>query len=185
MVGTILERSRPQAFRWTLRRARSREGVDLGCVKLYPDRLAWSRIVSFGTAGGVRWIFHLLLGLVTGGLWLAVYGFWLLALWLRGFEEAPLADIRRVWLNNGVLWIDRGGRTRGLPSPRIRNGLFLPEIVAVLQGPGQTACSPTVTGHSSPAQEKGDKPALPQVPPGGAAVVQEDGGGPLDLFFKG
>ena len=46
----------------------------------------------------------------------------------------PLADIRRVWLSNGVLWIDRGGRTRGLPSPRIRNGLFLPEIVAAVNG---------------------------------------------------
>lgn len=135
-VAGILARGRPSAIRWTLAQAATLEGANLGPIRVKSDRLAWSRILSFGRMGSARWIFHFFLGAFTCGAWWAIYGIWLLVMWAKGFDSVPLTEMEKLTVAEAILTIHyaREGKRkqRRLHVQQVRNGLFLPDIVATL-----------------------------------------------------
>jgi hypothetical protein len=132
-VQVVLDQSREAAMRWTLTQVRDLGRVDLGSLRLYRDRLAWSRVAAFATSlSSDREVVHVLIALVVG-LLLIPYGIWLLVEWMRGFEEVALEKIRGLQLDRGALRIKWTDGVRGLSCRAVRNALYLPEIVQTLQ----------------------------------------------------
>jgi hypothetical protein len=132
-VQVVLARSREAAVRWTLTQVRDSGRADLGSLRLYRDRLAWSRVTAFATSLSFEHeVVHVLVALVVGIL-LIPYGIWLLVEWVRGFEEVAMEKIRGLQLDRGALRIAWTDGARGLSCRAVRNALYLPEIVQALK----------------------------------------------------
>ncbi len=132
-VQVVLGHSREAARRWTLTQVRNLGTVDLGSLRLYRDRLAWSRVTAFVTSlSPEHEVVHVLIAVVVGIL-LTPCGIWLLVEWMRGFDEVAMDKVKGVQLDRGALWIESPDGVRRLSGRAVRNALYLPEIVQTLK----------------------------------------------------
>jgi hypothetical protein len=137
-VQVVLDHSREAARRWTLTQVRELGRADLGSLRLYRDRLAWSRVTAFVTSlSSEHEVVHVLIAVVVGIL-LIPCGIWLLIEWMRGFDEVAMEKIKGVRLDRGSLWIELPAGVRRLSGRAVRNALYLPEIVQTLKEDART-----------------------------------------------
>jgi hypothetical protein len=125
----ILNYCRLPVILWTMGQIQGKGMVRLGSVRLDRDRLSWWRI-SQGVTGGFTFTEHLALTVFTLGIW----GVFVLLRLALGREGVALAELKNLALAQGelVLEVPRGKRV--IPVRCVPSGVFLPEIVRMLQG---------------------------------------------------
>jgi hypothetical protein len=132
-VGEAVRAARVSAIRWTVERARSGE-ARLGPVRLGAGGVALSRNALEASGGKTHPATHAVAALFTVGAWLVL----MLLVWsfkaLRGYERIGLDVLSSVELDRGQVVFRFDGREARIALARVPNGIYLPEIVAQLQG---------------------------------------------------
>jgi hypothetical protein len=131
-VELIVDQAQAHAIAATLRRVRQDGSARLGPITLRRDAILCSRLALHG-GKEIHWIFHVLGGLLTMGLWLAFWWISSLVGLVRGPREIPLGNVQRVTFADGSVRIETGSNVYHLTLRRVPNGVYLPEIAHGLQ----------------------------------------------------
>lgn len=130
-VQSIIEQASPHAINATLQRIDTEGVARLGAIELRHDSIAWSRFAAHG--GKITpWLVHVVVGILTFGLWFFVCGVVAMFRLLKGWQRVPLEHLVEVTLDQGnVVFVT--GKKAYIPLTRIPNGIYLLTIIQSLR----------------------------------------------------